>query len=323
MVEIVDASAEDEAAWEEFLEGSNNGTLFHSLRFLSYHGPGKVEQHPLILRDSGRMLALLPGGLVDGEEGLVFASPWGGSFGGWVLRGGESYDEMELLVDALLEWCRSRGVRRIDLALPPTFYLREPDQLAEFVILAKGFRRVGHEATDVIPLASGLDGVRGRWEASARKAVRKADSAGVIVRESRDVESFYPILLENRRRHGVRPTHSLEEVQRLFDLVPERLKLFTAEGEGRAIGGTLLFVCNARVFMNFYLCHEHEARVLRPADALMAVATRAAIEAGAQYFDLGTSSMGGIPNLGLMRFKEKFGARPFLRQKHRLELESP
>jgi len=236
MLEIVEASADDRAAWEEFLKESNNGTLFHSLVFLSYHEPGRVDARPLIFRDSGRIRAVLPGALIDRSGDLVFASSWGGSFGGLVLKGGEHFEDIECLVGGLLDWCRARDVRAIEISSPPSFYLRDPNQLAEFVLLTKGFRRVRCEITDVLPLLDGAEGARSRWQASARKGVRKASENRVVVRESGALESFYPILEENRERHGTDPTHTLAELQRLFQLVGDRLKLLMADVDGQPVG---------------------------------------------------------------------------------------
>ena len=136
--------------------------------------------------------------------------------------------------------------------------------------------------------------------------------------ESGDLEAFYPILEANRAKHGTRPTHTMDELRRLFELVPDRLKLLLGRREGEPVAGALLFLCNPRVVMNFYLCHEEEASAYRPSDAVMAESIQAAIGWGARYYDLGTSSMGGEPNLGLLRFKGKWGSTPFLREAYRL-----
>jgi len=322
MLDIVEASSEDVAAWEEFLESSNNGTLFHSLTFLSYHEPGPVDTRPLIFRDSGRTLAVLPGALRDREGETVFISPWGGSFGGLVVRGGEDLEGIEILVDGWLDWCRERGIRAIEISQPPSFYLDDPNQLTEFVLVTRGFQRVRCDVTDVIPLGGGMEEARSRWRASARKGARKAGECGVVVEESSDLESFYPILEENRERHGATLTHTLPELEKLFELVGHRLKLLLATVGGEPVGGALLFRCNERVALNFYLCHKHEARLSRPADAVMAASIEAAVEWGALHYDLGTSSLGGKPNRGLLQFKGKWGSSPFLREGYRLELNT-
>ena len=38
-----------EMAWDEFVESSNNGTLFHTRKFLNYHPEDRFLDHSLIL----------------------------------------------------------------------------------------------------------------------------------------------------------------------------------------------------------------------------------------------------------------------------------
>jgi lipid II:glycine glycyltransferase (peptidoglycan interpeptide bridge formation enzyme) len=209
----------------------------------------------------------------------------------------------------------------VDLTHPPIFYAREPNQLLDFVLLTRGFRRHRHEVTDVIPLTGGWNAVSARWDASARKGVRRAREQGVQVQVSDDLGTFYPMLEESRRQHGTAPTHSRKDLERLFELVPGRVRLLLATSGGSPVGGVFLMQCNPRVVMNFYLCHREDAAGLRPADALMEASLRAAVEWGATYYDLGTSSIGGVPNPGLLRFKGKWGTSPFLRETYRKEIE--
>ena len=38
----------DEKAWDNFVEQSSNGTLFHKRKFLNYHPPNRFIDHSLI-----------------------------------------------------------------------------------------------------------------------------------------------------------------------------------------------------------------------------------------------------------------------------------
>ncbi|MCK5773819.1 MAG: GNAT family N-acetyltransferase, partial [Thermoplasmata archaeon] len=63
----------DRERWDRFVEGSNNGTIFHMQRFLEYHDVGKFDFHHLIFEKDSNIYAVLPGQLRDG----VFRSPMG------------------------------------------------------------------------------------------------------------------------------------------------------------------------------------------------------------------------------------------------------
>ena len=47
--------------WDEFVDNSNNGTIFHKLSFLDYHDRGKFKRLNLVFKRDGKILALLSG----------------------------------------------------------------------------------------------------------------------------------------------------------------------------------------------------------------------------------------------------------------------
>ncbi len=51
------------------------------------------------------------------------------------------------------------------------------------------------------------------------------EDATLTIKWEDNFEQFYPILLENKKKHNVTPTHSLEELKRLNELHPQSLHL--------------------------------------------------------------------------------------------------
>lgn len=43
MIKIKKLSEKDIKIWDEFVDNSNNGTIFHKMRFLKYHPIGKFK----------------------------------------------------------------------------------------------------------------------------------------------------------------------------------------------------------------------------------------------------------------------------------------
>ena len=46
--------------WDSFVTSSNNGTIFHTRRFLSYHSPGKFKESSLLFYDDKKLISVLP-----------------------------------------------------------------------------------------------------------------------------------------------------------------------------------------------------------------------------------------------------------------------
>ena len=47
-------------AWDNFVKLSNNGTLFHSRKFLNYHPKDRFLDNSLIFQTNGNIISVLP-----------------------------------------------------------------------------------------------------------------------------------------------------------------------------------------------------------------------------------------------------------------------
>ena len=78
---------------------------------------------------------------------------------------------------------------------------------------------------------------------SRRSGIRKALKNEIRIEESDHLELFWDILNTNlKNRYGVRPVHTLQEMQLLKSRFPENIVLYLAFQGERAIGGTLLYL---------------------------------------------------------------------------------
>ncbi|HWY35585.1 MAG TPA: hypothetical protein VNX68_13140, partial [Nitrosopumilaceae archaeon] len=66
MLNLVEYTSKYYQAWNNFVNSSNNGTLFHRLDFLSYHGKKfeSIENHLLFFKGD-ELFAVLPAGVID------------------------------------------------------------------------------------------------------------------------------------------------------------------------------------------------------------------------------------------------------------------
>ncbi|KPL10614.1 hypothetical protein AMJ71_02475 [candidate division TA06 bacterium SM1_40] len=318
MLRVVPYDRSRDRAWRRFLDESTNGTIFHDLRFLAYHREREWSDHHLLFYDGEEVVALLPGGLVPGEPPR-YVSPCGASFGGFVVRGQPPARLATALVRTLIEHVRGEGAGAIEISPSPPVYQASPGHAIEFALSAAGFRRQVRALTHVVTLG-GVNNLGETFVSSARRAARRAGRLGVKVESSEDYRKFYDLLWADRQALGAEPTHSLEDLMRLRELVPEALHLFLAKAKRELVGGTLLFVCNRRVVLNFYLCRKRERQDLRMSNLLASQTIDWASREGFLYYDFGTSTIDMEPNWGLVRFKEGFGATPYLREHWKLEL---
>ena len=304
--------------WDEFVLTSAGGTIFHTLRFLSYHHPSRFDFTNIAAREGGQLVCVIPGAAFMRDSARVFASPAGASFGGFVFADDCDLETMDRVVTAFGDRLREMGFDRVEITLPPVCYSRNEHQALHFVLTSLGYALSLREATAVVPL-------RGFDEKSLHpvlaRNLRKADREGVRVREGGDPEEFYRVLTTNLSAKNVTPTHTLDEIRKLFELFPDRMVLLDAVLKDRVVGGCLLMLCNERAALSFYICDDPGERRSRVTETVLHASLLRLIETGYEYLDLGTVSRGGRPDWGLVRFKSKFGTRTYVRERYSLALE--
>lgn len=307
-------------AWDHFVWQANNGTLFHTRAFLTYHPPQRFNDDSLLFFKEGKLLAVLPAAIRAGETARILRSHPGASFGSFVTNTDLSLRDAERLVTHFLAYCHERGYTGVELTLPPQIYLARPSNYIDFILYQHGFRYRKREVSSVVPLDVPADRVFELFSPESRRAVRRAQKLGVEIKESDDFATFYEILQKNLRlRHHVQPTHSLEELLQLRQMFPERIRFFAASAENAMIAGIVMFACNPRVALAFYISHREDYQRHRGVNLLFHEVFQWCIKQGFNFLDFGIFTVNMQPNWGLGRFKESFGAQGVFRDTMLLE----
>lgn len=322
MMKIKNLLKKDIKIWDGFVDNSNNGTIFHKMRFLQYHPKGRFKLSFLGFYDEkNNLLAIMPGE----EKDRVFKSPVGASYGSFATKD-LSYDESEAIVDAFLERCKKRKIKEIILTPPPFVYEKRQNQYLDFLFIYKGFNIQKTLITSAVDLSTLNPDVLSSLVYSKRKAVRKAIKSGIRAELSNDIKAFYPILLDNKKKFGVSPTHTLEELERLKELFPNDIKLLLAFKGNKPIAGAVTFICNKIVALAFYIVHYVKFQEFRPTSLLYYEDIKWAKENGFKYYDIGINAETKTENpmdqvKSLIKFKETFLSTGFLRTTYHKQLK--
>lgn len=267
-------------------------------------------------------MAVLPGGIAaDGS----FWSPMGASYGSIVTRD-LSFKRCMSIADSFIKHCKDQQFPHAYLIPPPQVYSDVLNQHFEYSLLYRQADFELHYISHVIDLSSFRQKGIASYDATTRNVVRKILRDGHIrIGESDDLESFHNILVENKARHSAKPTHSLQDLYRLKELVPGNLRLNMVWLDDKPIAGSLLFLVNRSVVLTFYNMMLYEYEHYKPVYLIMHETCRWAAENGYRYVDIGVSQDTTSPNpmtpsLGLIDFKECFNARGILRSTYHLKL---
>ena len=312
-MKIIEYTEEWKDKWDEFVLSSNNGTIFHMQRFFEYHPKDKFTFNHLLFIDKGNITGVLPGSRI----GNLYESPIGSSYGSIVTKDVKFAYAMEM-ISTLKEYGKKKGIKEFLLTSAPRVYELHPNENLDFAMLWSGFKYDLHYISSAIKLFPGED-IIARFQQTVRRNIRKAiNDPDIQVVMNDDYKSFYPILIENKARHDVKPTHTLDDLLKLKKLFPDNILLFMVYYKGKPIAGSNVFVCNNRVILCFYNMLLYDYEHLKPVHRLMYEVVKWSTENGYKYLDIGVSQDTKAenpmtPSMGLIDFKEKFDAKTVMR----------
>ncbi|MEE9449179.1 MAG: GNAT family N-acetyltransferase [Ignavibacteriaceae bacterium] len=312
-MEIIEYSDKWKEKWDRFVLESNNGTIFHSQKFFDYHTEGKFNFNHLLFIEKNTIVALLSGSRI----GNLYESPIGASYGSIVTKD-VKFTQAMVMVSTLLEYGKENGIKEFLLTSAPRIYENHPNENLDFAMLWQGFSYDLHYISSAIRLNSD-DDILPRFQQTVRRNIRKTiKNPDIKVEINERYDQFYPILLDNKAKHDIKPTHSYNDLMKLKELMPDQLKLFMLYYKDKPIAGSSLFICNKTVTLCFYNMLLYEFEHLKPIHRIMYEVVKWSTENGFKYVDIGVSQDTKAdnpmtPGMSLIDFKEKFDAKTVMR----------
>lgn len=293
--------------WDEDVDRSVNGTIFHLRRFLAYHGDRfREESRFLLVLDGDSLLAQIPVALFDTGDGRRLRSPYGASYGGFAFQRYPTFAQAGRVVEALLAWAETENVTHATITPPIAACAELPLDVVHFALLAAGFKSVNRDISSLFPL--GGDAVESVLTSRARNTARKAERSNVTVETDADLDDFWSVMEATFDRHGTPPTHTRDEFERLARDLPDRVHADVAYHDGEPVAGVGYFVVNRLVNSSFYFCQRPDRRELNGLTLCVLRGLERAQCDGYRWFDFGTSTAGMQPRENVFRFKEQFSS---------------
>lgn len=300
--------------WDDFVDRSDNGTLFNKRAFLSYHDKNKFKDASFFVRKNGNLFTVFTASVVEREGKKVLSSHPGASYGSFVYPSDLNFREAHDLVEYLLEYGKEKKADRIQLTLAPIIYQTKYSNYIDFALVRNGFTYLKREVSSIVQLDFNPDELLNTYRAEARTATKKALKKGVEIVETERFEEYYEILKKNLKlRHGVNPAHTLEEIKKLKKIFPTKIRLWGAFLKDELIAGVCNFSVNKNVVLAFYISHDEVFQEYRPVNLLFYEIMKKYQAEGYKFLDFGIFTVAMEPNWGLGRFKENFGARGIFR----------
>lgn len=300
----------------------------------SYRKYFPVDPNPFIseefieinLRKTDRVVRIIDNGnepvigFVAGIKNKVLQSPFSAPFGGFHFRKENLYvNEIDRFLEFLKEYAIEKGIKRIEITLPPNIYHETFNAKTLNSLIRHNYQFGYPEITSWIE----LENFTGTYsQKNSREYFRQAQRNNLtffIAENNLDQREIYEVICENRTKFS-RPIYmTFEDIVSMTQVWP--VDFFKVETPGKKIvASAIIYRNHPEICYAVFWGDNEEGRILRAMDFLLLNLFTYYKKAGFTYLDIGTSTENGIPNEGLLRFKESHEAVSSLKYKCILEI---
>ena len=319
MISIKKYSNKDKKLWDNFILSSNNGTLFHCQSFLSYHIDRHFVDYSLIIKKNNQIIALLPAAIkICNSKKILYSHP-GASFGGFVFSLNMNFKLLNNIIIEVEKFCIKNNIQSIIMINTPLIYYKQKDESLNYLLLWNKYIKKEHYISHFIDL-SGTSNVKLLLKKRKQRYLNKLLlNKKFNIRPSNNFKDFYRLLIKSKKEFKTQPTHSIQELQLLSRLFPEKIKLLLTRHNSAVVGGCLLFFTNIKTCLVFYNVIDKQFRTSQLSAFQLFRCMRLAKINKFDYLDLGVShipiSKNPLePKFSLIQFKEQFGAQGIMRK---------
>jgi len=303
--------------WNKFVDRSNNGTIFHRLDFLDYHGDKfKDNEHHLIWFKGEAIFAVMPMAIFEENGKKIAKSPYGGSVGGIVTLDTLSYQESDIVIDLLIEYIGNISINNIYITPPISFHNTKHSDTIIFKMLEVGFKIYNSDITSVTVFNSN----ELNYSSSTKRYIKKAKKNKLEIVFNDTTENFWTVLEKTFEKHNVPSTHNFDELKELINKKKKKIYFDIVYFDGQPISAIGHFIETEFVDSSFYIVNNPNYNDLMASHYLFSEVLLKSKEKGYKYFNFGTATVNQKARPNIFRFKEGFGAVGFLRQTYKLSL---
>jgi hypothetical protein len=307
------------SVWDCFCEKAINATLLHTRKFLSYHQDRFKDLSLLVYKDD-TLVGLLPAAEHPSDASMVVSHP-GATYGGLVHSGYLTGERTIEALTAAASFYRARGYGALLYKALPYTYTSIPSQDDLYALFRLGASRVRCDLSSTVSLSERLPLPDRR-----RRALKKAQGQVKIHWDTQQWPAMWGLIAENlARKHQASPVHSADELMELHRRFPDEIRMVLAtHGDGNDVAAGVVLFNSRLVWHAQYIAASELGYAANALDAVFDAVIALARDAGARYFDFGTSNEDGgrVLNTGLYRFKTEFGGGGVAHEFYLLNFES-
>ena len=301
MFDIVRYTSNKADEWNAFVAQSKNGTFLFDRHYMDYHSD-RFEDYSLMFYLRGRLYALLPANKKEDK----LQSHMGLTYGGLVMDAKTTAALTVSLFNELNDYLRQHGFSKVLYKCVPWIYHQMASEEDLYAMSRTcNARLVSRDLGTVIIQRNTI-----RWERVRRRALKRAEEAGLVVEKSEDYAGFWRVLENNlETKYGSKPVHTLQEMELLHSRFPDNIVLYVSKKGDEILAGIVIYV-SSQVVRAQYSSATPLGKQLGAIDVIYDRIINHDYS-GFPYFEFDTSAVGhtNAINESLVFQKEGFGGR--------------
>lgn len=279
-------------------------TIFSSYSFFEIHKTEASSYFTLTNNSSNELVGICH---FSSSDQSTFRSPFRGTFAGFELKKFDS-QLLQFFIREVELFLLKKGAKQIIVNSAP-FIHNLPIQSHMFnSFLNDGYKIYSHEINHSIYLKE-IDLVSS-MQKSARKRYNKCMRDGFTFRQvttKSEIQNVYNIIAVNRESKGYSISMSFDQIMRMQEAFPLNLYFFETSHHRELVASGICIKLSHEILYVFYWGdlpgYEQHSPIIFLASGIYEFARKN----GFKILDIGTSTQNGIPNQGLIKFKENLG----------------
>jgi hypothetical protein len=247
MIELRKYSINLKKDWDDLIRRSRIDSFLFFRDYMDYHS-NRFEDLSFFIYRKSKLVAVLPGNLV----GNTYYSHQGLTYGGLITTTNLALVDVIETFKKLNEILRETGVSEVIYKPTPHIYHKAPAEEDLYVLFLLKAQRVSSNISSTIYQRNRIPFIESR-----KSGIRKAKRYGVEVKEMKEYSKFWELLSKNLiSKYRIAPVHSVEEIEMLTKYFPENIKLYVAVINQEVIGGTVLYIMEKIVHVQYISANE-------------------------------------------------------------------
>jgi len=268
---------------------------------MDYHNDRFIDFSVMVYRDK-ELYALLPANVV----GDKVISHQGLTYGSFILQDKAKFFYAFEAFKAMLAFYETEGINLLEIKVIPTFYNKIPADELDYFLYKANAQLLKKDVLMIIDYAEQIS-----FQKNRREGINKALRSNLELKEDTNFKDFWnTVLIPNLNiKHGIKPVHSLEEIELLASRFPNNIKQINIYKEGKVVAGTTVFLTETTVHPQ-YVSGNADKNAYGSLDLAYDYIINKMCD-DKRYFDFNISSEanGKKINEGLIFWKESCGAR--------------